>query len=382
MRYNSEQIFAPREADIEPTEASHSYTMRDVARLARVSVTTVSKIVNGRAGISPRLAQRVEAAIEALDYHPNEVARNLKINRTATIGMVVPHISNPFFAKVFGGAEEEARRHGLSLVLCNSNEDVQVERDLLRMLICRRVEGILLASASESLARAPRHPPLICFDREPAGFSGRVVVIDNEFAGYEATRHLIELGHRRIAVMSGPETLSTAAQRFKGFCKALQEANLPMYHEYLRRGDFSSRAGYRAGIDLLRLSAPPTAVFACNNAMTLGLMLALKDSGLKCPEHLSVVGFDRFDWLGLLSPTLTAVVQPSYEMGKKAMVSLLQLIRPQALPSTSEDLHRVVLRAELRVGESTAPFVERNGASAGRVAARGDEPSSVRTLTP
>jgi len=365
-----------------PIEPSNSYTMRDVARLARVSVTTVSKIVNGRTGVSPRLTQRVEAAIEALDYHPNEVARNLKINRTATIGMVVPHISNPFFANVFRGAEEEAQRHGLSLVLCNSNEDVQVERDLLHMLICRRVEGILLASASESLARVRRHPPLICFDREPAGFNGRVVVIDNEFAGYEAARHLIELGHRRIAIIAGPETKSTGAQRVKGFCKALQEANLPIFHEYLRTGDFSLEAGYRAGIDLLRLSSPPSAVFACNNEMTLGLMLALKDSGLKCPEHLSVVGFDRFEWFGLMSPTLTTVIQPSYEMGKRAMVSLLQLIRPQDSPSPSEDGHRVVLRAELRVGESTAPYVERGGAPAVRATARDDEPISVRTLAP
>jgi LacI family transcriptional regulator len=339
-------------------QASNAYTMRDVARLARVSVTTVSKIVNGRGGVSPRLAQRVEAAIEALDFHPNEVARNLKINRTATIGMVVPHISNPFFANVFRGAEEEARRHGLSLVLCNSNEDVQVERDLLRMLICRRVEGILLASASESLAPPRRYPPLICFDREPAGFNGRVVVIDNEFAGYEAARHLIELGHRRIAIISGPETKSTGALRLRGFRNALQEANLPMYHEYLQTGDFSLEAGYRAGIDLLHLSSPPTAVFACNNEMTLGLMLAIKDSGLKCPEHMSVVGFDRFDWFGLLSPTLTTVIQPSCEMGKRAMESLLQLIRVEAPPSPSEDLHRVVLKAELRLGESTARLVE------------------------
>jgi LacI family transcriptional regulator len=337
-------------------KGSISYTMRDVARLARVSVTTVSKVVNGRGSVGPKLAERVEQAIEALDFHPNEVARNLKINRTATIGMVVPHVSNPFFADVFKGAEEEARRHGYSLVLCNSNEDPLVEQDLLHMLVCRRVDGILLASASQSLAQTRRYPPLLCFDREPVGFKGRVVVVDNEFGGYEPGRHLLELGHERLAIIAGPETTSTGAQRLKGFRKALQEAHLPLRDEYLRICDFSLEEGYRAGMELLRLSSPPTAVFSCNNKMTMGLMLALRDSGLICPDDLSVVGFDLSDWFGLLNPRLTTMIQPTYEMGKRAIESLLQLIQPQDPSLQSENQDRVVLRAELRIGESTAPF--------------------------
>jgi LacI family transcriptional regulator len=338
--------------------APNSYTMRDVARLARVSVTTVSKVVNGKGRVGRKLTDRVEQAIAALDYHPNEVARNLKINRTATIGMVVPHVTNPFFADVFKGAEEKARPLGYSLLLCNSNEDPAVEQDLLRMLARRRVDGILLASACQSMAAPRRFPPLLCFDREPAGFTGRVVVIDNEFAGYEPGRHLTDLGHERIAIIAGPETTSTGAQRLRGFRKALREAGKPLRDDYLRNGGFSLEGGYRAGMELLGLAAPPTAVFCCNNKMTVGLMLAVRDSGLNCPQDVSVVGFDLFDWYGLVNPRLTSMIQPTYEMGQRAIESLMQSIQPQDSAQPSDTPERVVLRAELRIGESTAPIAK------------------------
>lgn len=337
---------------------SASYTMRDVARLARVSVTTVSTVVNRRGSVSPDLIRRVEDAIATLDYHPNEVARSLKVNRTFTIGVVVPDVSNSFFTATVQGVEAKARQHGYSVVLCDSHEDPVEERALLKMLVGRRVDGILLASAQTDLAEsrlASRRPPIICFDREPAGFNGSVVVIDNVLAARQATRHLIELGHRRIATIAGCERTLTGSGRTEGFRKELLEAHIPLREEYIRPGDFSMEGGYRAALELLRLPKPPTAVFACNSRMTHGLMRALNDLCLKCPRDVSVCGFDDFDWSELFSPRLTTIVQPSCEMGKLAIEMFLQVIEAPDQHLKSREGNRVVLKAELRVRESTAP---------------------------
>jgi LacI family transcriptional regulator len=180
-------------------------------------------------------------------------------------------------------------------------------------------------------------------------------VIDNVLAAYQAARHLIELGHERIAIIAGPQTTLTGSGRLEGFRKALQEAHLPLPVEYIRPGAFFMEPGYRAALELFRLPNPPTAVLACNNRMTFGLMRALKDLGLKCPQDVSVLGFDEFDWYELFNPRLTTVVQPSYELGKQATEMLLQVIRAQDQHLESSAGNRVVLKAELRLRDSTAP---------------------------
>jgi LacI family transcriptional regulator len=174
-------------------------------------------------------------------------------------------------------------------------------------------------------------------------------------ASYEATRHLTELGHQHIAVIAGPETTSTGSGRLEGFRKALQEAHLPLSEEYIRPGGFSMHGGHRGALEILHLPNPPTAMLVCNNRMTLGLMRALRDFGLRCPQDVSVVGFDDFDWSDLFSPRLATIVQPCYEMGRRATELLLQVIHAADEHRNSGEEHRVVLRAELRVRESTAP---------------------------
>ena len=335
-----------------------SYTMRDVARLARVSVTTVSSVVNGRGGVSPKLTGRVEDAIAALDYHPNEVARSLKVNRTFTIGMIVPDVSNFFFNSILQGVEPKARKHGYSVVLCDSHEDPEEERDLLGMLISRRVDGILLASAQADFAenRLPRrHPPIVCFDRHPRGFKGSAVVIDNVKAGYQATRHFLELGHQRVATVAGPESTLTGHGRTEGYRRALQEAGIPIREGYIRPGGFTMEGGYRAAVEILRLAEPPTAIFSANNRMTLGAMCALKDLGVACPLDVSVCGFDDFDWSELFSPRLTMIVQPTFHMGQVAVDLLLEAIKAPDQQLVAGEVSRIVLEAGLRTGESTAP---------------------------
>jgi len=337
---------------------SPSYTMRDVARLARVSVTTVSAIVNGRGGVSPELAQRVEDAMATLDYHPNEVARSLRVSRTFTIGMVVPDVSNFFFNDILAGAETKTRQLGFSVLLCDSHEDPAQERELLAMLIRRRVDGILLASTEETLveSRLPgRRPPIVCLDREPGGFEGGVVLVDNVLASFQAARHLIELGHERIGVIAGPQTILTGAQRLAGFRQALQEARLALPLEYVRSTSFATEPAYCAALEMLQVPNPPTAVFACNNRMTMGLMRALKHLGLRCPQEVSVVGFDDFEWSELFNPRLTTVVQPSHQMGEVAAEMLIETLMSSDQRAESGERKCRVLKAELRVRESTAP---------------------------
>ncbi len=339
-------------------QRSTSYTMRDVARLAGVSVTTVSSIVNGREGVSPELTRRVEDAIASLDYHPNELARGLKANRSFTIGIVLPDVSNAFFTGILREVETEARRMGYSVLLCDSNQEPALEQELLTTLVRRRVDGILLASTQsrwEEHRLAGRRPPIVCFDRKPAGFTGGVVVIDNVQAGYQAVRHLIELGHQRIGIVAGPATTLTGAGRLEGFRQALAQAHLAFHDEYIRTGDFSTDGGYRAAQELLRLSPPPTAILACSSRMTVGLLCALKDLNLNCPRDVSVCGFDGFEASDLYSPRLTLIVQPTREMGRRATEMLVAMIEAPDQPHHVPGENRVVMTAQLQVRDSTAP---------------------------
>ena len=333
-------------------------TIKDVARLADVSIATVSAVMNGKGGVSPELAQRVQQAMEALDYHPNQVARSLKVRQTHTIGMVIPDVTNPFFTDVMRGVEDEARRNGYSVIFCNANEDPELERRQLSTLFSRRVDGVLLAptdslAAQDRLTR--RRFPLVFFDRIPTDFSGTAVVTDNLEASREAARHLIGLGHQRIAVIAGRLNLSNGLKRLEGFRQALQEAHLPLREEYLRRGDFQLEGGYQCGLELMGLPDPPSAIFCCNNKMTLGLMRALGELRIPCPERVSVLGFDDFDWAASFSPRLTTIAQPAYEMGKTAVELLLSRLGTRKGSHGGSEDTIVTINAALCVRDSTAP---------------------------
>jgi len=227
------------------------------------------------------------------------------------------------------------------------------------------VDGVLLApTASMSLGDYLDHRrfPIVLFDRILQGTAIPAVITDNLRAAHQATQHLIELGHRKIAIITGKLDLSTGLDRVQGFRKALQEANIPVRDEYFQQGDFYSESGYRAGLELMKLPNPPTAIFSCGNEITLGLMRSLAELDIACPRQVSVVSFDDFPWATSFVPRLTAVAQPGYEMGKRAMKMLLQRIRSEAKASTSvteqrrpRTPQRLVLEAKLQVRGSTAP---------------------------
>lgn len=346
-----------------------AYTIRDVAALAKVSTTTVSFVANGKGPVSEELRLRVIKAMEALDYHPNQVARSLRASQTHIIGMIVPQITNPFFGEIMTGVEDEARKSGYSVIFCNSSEDPELEKQHLNTLYARRVDGVLLSSNNASLISGhlvSRRFPLVFLDRTPSNFSGTAVISDNFEGSREATRHLLDLGHTRIAIITGPLDLPICAERLRGLVQALQDDGLHLQDSYLKTGNLRLESGYRYGCELMKLADPPTAIFCCNNSMTLGLMRALAELNISCPERVSVIGFDDFAWGENFHPQLTAVAQPTYEMGRLGTELLLMKMDRERNKIKAAKEEIIILPDEMRIRDSTAPPYRRGRKSSER----------------
>jgi LacI family transcriptional regulator len=332
-------------------------TMRDVARLAGVSVATVSAVINASATVSEARSKRVRDAMEALDYYPDQVARSLKVGKTNVVGMVVPDITNNFFAQLIRGVEDAARQQGYSVILCDSNEDPEEERRHLDTLFSRRVDGVLIACSDpsagyEHLMR--RRFPIVFVDRIPRGMAHGGVSTDNVEAGSRATNHLIDLGHKRIAFITGQLGLSPHYGRLEGFRKAMQASGLPIREEFLREGDLKIETGRRLGIELLTLNPRPTAIISSNNRMLLGLTGAFAELGIPCPGSVSVVGFDDSVWTEHFNPGMTVMAQPAFEIGTAAFTMLLSRMQ-SGEDDASEGPGLQLFPAELRLRGSTAP---------------------------
>ena len=331
-------------------------TMRDVARLAGVSISTVSAVINETVQVSADREKRVRTAMQALDYHPDQVARSLKVGKTNVIGVIVPDITNTFYPEVIRGAEAAAAVAGYGVLLCDSNENAAEEQKHLAMLSARRVDGVLLAccansSAYDTLIR--RRFPIVFVDRIPDSAVEGTVCTDNLEAGYMATRHLIALGHERIGLLAGHRGLSPHRDRLEGFRKAMQESHLLVRDEYLVCGGIEIKTGYESGKAMMTLPNPPTAILASNNMLTLGLIKAIRELEIPCPLQVSVIGFDDYVWNECFSPSVTTVAQPGYEAGRRSFEMLLQVIK-QRQDEKPQD-RNVRLRAELRVRDSTGP---------------------------
>lgn len=339
-------------------------TIRDVSRLAEVSVATVSAVINGKPAVSEELTRRVRKAIDALNYHPDFLARSLRIQRSEILGIVMPQFASSYYAEVLRGVEDVASQHGYSILVSNSRGNAEQERKEILALISRRVDGILLATADPHFAyqmQFTRRLPLVLFDRFPPAFTGTVVATDNAGASYEATNHLIQLGHRRIAIIAGTRGISAADERIEGFRRAMSEAGLTVQQELLKHGNFNMRGGWECALEFMRLPSPPTAIFSHNYEMTLGLMRALAEMGVPCPQQVSILGFDDFvvgadgfSWATMFSPKLTCVAQPSYLIGQRAAEALMKKTKRLEGDELREEGF-IRLPAELRVRESTAP---------------------------
>ena len=301
-------------------------TIVDVANRAGVAAITVSRVVNDSGPVSPQVRARVEQAIAETGYVPNSVARSLRSRRTDTLALIVPDITNPFFTTVARGAEDAASDAGLMLILCNTDERDADEQRYVRMLLQRRVDGILLVPATDGAAAVTQcreqGTPLVVVDRRlPAG-GVDAVRADSQAGAFELGRLLVSLGHRTMAVLTGPAAVLTADDRAAGFREAVAAAGgLPPPD--ILRGSFSIESGREMAKLALASTPRPTALFAANNFIAIGVLHALDEMQVRVPEDVAVVGFDDLPPAMVTFPFLTVAAQPAYELGRRSVAMLL-----------------------------------------------------------
>ncbi|MDX5932942.1 LacI family DNA-binding transcriptional regulator [Acidiphilium acidophilum] len=326
-------------------------TMRDVAALAGVSISTISHVLNGTRAVPATTRARVAQAIETTGYTPNSVARSLKRAETRTIGIAIGDITNPHFTAVVDAIEAAARAQGYTVILVGISESAEREIEGLDALLGRRVDGLILAPSADGgstvLDRVRRHNiPVVQIDRV-ASASCDAVVVANADGARRLMRHVAACGHRRIGMLTGLPGLSSTRERINGYRAGLRDAGIAYDAALLACGDYSAEPARRATTALLALPNPPTAIFASNNLMTLGAMQALADHKLSVPDDIALVAFDDFAWTDLFKPHLTTVAQPCRDIGVTAVRLLLERL---AEPGLKPRLVR--LPVELRLRES------------------------------
>jgi LacI family transcriptional regulator len=330
--------------------------MKEIARMAGVSVGTVSHVLNNSASVREAARKRVLEAVQAVDYQPNQLARGLRRDKTNMIGMIIPDVTNPFFPAVVRGSEDVAFSNGYRLILCNTDNDHSKELVHLNELRTYLPAGLIVipSNFSDLTAQAERYrragTGVVCIDRLPKNWSGDTVTADNEKGAYNAARYLIQLGHTKLATIVGPLHLTNAKERLNGFKRAMKEVKLPLLPEYVQETTFDKRGGYLKTLVLLRLIPRPTAIFASNDMIALGTLLAIREAGLSCPKDISLIGFDDLDLGETTDPALTSVSQSGYQLGTTAAQILLDRIQGDRSPAK-----HIVLDTSLDMRKSVAP---------------------------
>jgi LacI family transcriptional regulator len=324
----------------------------DLARKLNVSTATVSRALSRPEKVAPATRKRVLEFVRRSGYHMNGIARSLRTQSTRTIGVIVSDIRNPFFSAIVKSVEDVARTNGYTVLICNANEDGRNEEAALQLFIERQVSGVIHCSVGANLdllrVLLEKSIPLVDLDRQSGLENVDTVILDNQLGAALATRHLVELGHRRVAMISGPRHLSNARKRLDAFRKTLRSARIIVPNEYLEFGDFREQSGRVAAERLLSLRTPPSAILVANNEMMAGALFAIRQRGVKVPRDLSLVGFDDARWAQYADPPLTVVSQPTEAMGQKAAELLLGRLRGERKANT------VMFEPELIIRRSTA----------------------------
>ncbi len=339
------------EEDTSAKPKSLATTIKEVAQRAGVSAATVSRALSGSAGVREPLRSRILEAARSLSYSPNRAARDLRVRSSRAVGVLIPDIENPFFTSVVCGIEEVIGKTDYSLLLANYNEDPDQEARRLELFRAEGVRGLIFA--------ASRTPSSLYAELEKAGMAlvavsrglSRLridqVTVANREGALAATSHLIQLGHKRIAIINGPLVFTTARDRQAGYEDALCDSGITVDENLVVNCPFKQSAGYSAMRQLLELANPPSAVFAGSNLLTLGALQAIHERHLAIPDEIAIVGFDEMPWAMSLRPPLTTVAQPAFEIGRTAAELLLARVREPALPR-----RQVVLETRLVVRSS------------------------------
>lgn len=326
-------------------------TIKDVARLVGVHPSTVSRVINNHPRISEKTRNKVLFAIKKLGYTPDGIARGLKLKKTYTLGVLIPDITNPFFAEIARGVEDTANKNGFNVILCNTDDKLKKERTYLDILKERRVDGLILGTAhirDKSILELEKNNfPYILVSRNIEGLDKNCIIINDMVGGIMATEFLIRLGHRRIAHITGPLKVRAAIDRLEGYKDALKKHGVEYKEELIEEGDFRIKGGYQAMKKFLDLPEPPTAIFAANDLLALGAMQAIQKKKYHIPEDFCIIGFDDIRLASFVYPPLTTIRQPMLEMGTLAVKMLLKIIEEGEF-----NQRKLMLKPELIIRES------------------------------
>ena len=329
--------------------------MKEIAKIAGVSLGTVSHVLNNSMPVREPLRKRVMAAVDALDYQPSQLARGLRRDKTKMIGMIIPDITNPFFPAVVRGAEDVAFSNGYRLILCNTDNDHAKETVHLNELRTYLPSGLIVipSKLSDLTAQVRSYQKsgtaVVCVDRLPKEWKGDSVTADNEHGAYTATNYLLSQGHRNLAMILGPRHLTNVQNRLAGFKRAIHENKIHIAPEYIQEATFDQQGGYTKTMLLLRMIPRPTVIFAGNDLIAFGALMAFREARLQCPEEISVIGFDNLDLAEMTSPPLSSVSQPGYQMGTTAARILIDRVQGDDGPAK-----HVVLETMLKIRGSVA----------------------------
>ncbi|KOY22487.1 transcriptional regulator [Vibrio parahaemolyticus] len=305
-------------------------TMKDIAKLAGVSTSTVSHVINKTRFVSEEISERVNNAAKELNYYaPSALARSLKVNRTKTIGMLVTTSTNPFFGEVVKGVERSCYHKGYSLILCNTEGDNKRMRQSINTLLQKRVDGLILMCSSlegERIDVFERYPdiPVVVMDWGPMLFTSDKIQDNSLRGGYLAAKYLIDCGHTEIGCITGPLIKHQAQMRYEGYKRAMNEAGLEFNANWIIESDFECEGGYQAFKKIVERGKLPSSIFVSNDMMAMGVINAANELGIKVPDDLSIIGYDDIHIAKFMSPSLTTIHQPKYRLGQAAVETLVR----------------------------------------------------------
>ncbi|WP_003542274.1 LacI family DNA-binding transcriptional regulator [Desulfotomaculum nigrificans] len=329
-------------------------TIKDIAKKAGVSYATVSRALNNRPEVNEKTRREIQKLAEEMGYKPNALARGLVTKETKTLGLIIPDITNPFFPEVARGVEEAAAQAGYNVFLCNTNWLAAKEETYLEVLEEKRVDGLILASVAKDCDVVKRvikrGTPLVLVNRVLKDVDAHYVVIDNNKGSFQVVEHLLGLGHRIIGFIGGLAHVEATRERLQGYRLALASAGIPVDEDLIRLGTFKKESGYENTISLMKdCKKKPTAIFAANDVLALGVIQAVQDCGLQVPEDVAVIGFDDIPFAAYAEVSLTTVAQPKYTMGEMAAKILIEEIKE----GPSKEKKHVVLQPKLVIRKSS-----------------------------
>lgn len=321
-------------------------TMKDIARQTGLGLATISSYFNG-GNVREKNRIKIEAAIEELHYEVNEVARGLKTNATKTIGVVIPELNNIFCSEIITGMEDVLRSHGYATIICDCRTNRELEKEAVDFLTRKRVDGIINmpvdVTGSHLEAFQNTGKPIVLIDRRIQGLECDSVLIDNQKAARDAVELLIKNGHRQIGMIGGPRDVFTAQERLKGYCKAHEQAGIPVRESLICHGDYTIQGGVHSLEELVKRNKDMTAVFVANYEMTMGAVIGVNELGIRIPDQLSMIGFDNLQFARACSPKLTIVSQPTQEIGREVSRIILEHLEDRKTAPVSEKLQTEII---------------------------------------